>query len=148
MKRFVKITLWLLALSCLLPHVHRAFNSIGERVITPFYFDKSLEISIGWYVKDIGDLLSYSLQMLMVCYILIPVKNHFEEVVEDGKNFNKLLIFVTMWLRLFQTIFVTSLFDLLHYIIAFKHIQIYFLTLNGIYFFVSVYFIRKIIWKR
>lgn len=147
MKRFVKITLWLLAVSCILPHIHRAFNSVAGDIIHPFYFDKEVEISIGWYVKDIGDLLSYSLQMLMICYILIPVKKHFEEVLEDGKSFSKLLIFVTMWLRLFQTIFVTSVFDFLHYMIAFKHIQIYFLTLNGVYFLFSIYIIRKL-WKQ
>lgn len=150
MKKYTIRTVATLIVSWVLPHVHRLWNNMPIEKITPFYFGrgktgKPLEISVQWYVKDIGDLLSFSLLMLTVVMILFPVIKHLKEVKWVGHN--QLLIFVTLWHRLFLIVLVSSVFDLIHYLIAFRQVEWYFLILNGGYVVMSIYFIQKL-WKR
>lgn len=150
MKKYTIRTVVTLSLSWVIPMLYRLWNNSPIEYIHPFLYGTGkdgnpLRISIQWYVKDIGELISYSLVMLTVCMILIPVIKHLQEVKWVGHN--GLLIFVTVWQRLFQIIFWASVFDLIHYIIAFRQIEIYFLILNGFYFLLSFYYLFKL-WRR
>lgn len=150
MKKYTIRTISTLIIGWVLPHIHRLWNNKPIEKITPFLFGKGkdgkpIKISVEWYVKDIGDLLSFSLLMLTVVMILIPVIDHLKKVQWHGHN--QLLIFVTLWYRLFLVILVSSIFDFIHYMVAFRQIEWYFLILNGGYVIMSTYFIQKL-WKQ
>lgn len=144
-KKYTIRTIVTLVISWILPQIHRIYNNFPIKIIHPFPYAKQVEISTQWYVKDLGDLSSFSLLMVMVYMVLIPVRNHLKEAQWVGHN--RLLNFVTLWHRLFLIIIIASIFDIVHYILAFRQLEWYFLILNGGYLVMSLYYIQKL-WKR
>lgn len=139
MKKSVKTTLILFFLSVFVNTIHRAFNS--QELIYPFIYEKEIPISIAWYTKHICELVSFTLIMLCVCYILKPVEKHLMEVKWVGHN--ALLVFVKVWHRIFWVVVIISLLDLVHYIISFRQTEWFFLIQNGIFFLMTAYYLFK-----
>lgn len=139
MKKSVKTTLILFFLSVFINTLHRAFNS--QELIYPFWYEKEIAISVAWHTKHICELLSFTLMMLCVCYVLKPVEHHLQDVKWVGHN--ALLVFVKVWHRIFWVVVVISLLDLLHYIISFRQTEWFFLIQNGIFFIMTGYYLFK-----
>jgi hypothetical protein len=139
MKKNVRTTLVLFFLSVFVNNFNRVFSS--PEIITPFPFDKDVSISVAWYAKHICELLSFSLLMLCVCFILKPVEEHLKTVQWVGHN--SLHTFVKVWHRIFWVVFLVSGLDLVHYILAFRHIEWFFLIQNGLFFLLTIFYLFK-----
>lgn len=129
-------------LSCFLPQFYRLFNTKPARILHPFFLKKDITISKAWYIKDICEALSFSFLMLTICFILKAVERHLEEV--DWRGSNKMLAFTKTWHRIFYVVFITSIFDLAHYLISFKQTEWFFLILNGFFLFLTAYYIYRL----
>lgn len=139
MKKDVKITLILFALSVFMNNLNRAFTS--SEIINPYPLMPDIKISVAWYAKHISELISFSLLMLCVCCILKPVKQHLKSVIWLGHN--TLLTFVSVWHRIFMIVFLVSILDLIHYFIAFRRIEWFFLVQNGLFFLLTIFYLFK-----
>jgi len=124
------LSIALFCIACFAPQVYRTFNS-NPVMIHPFYFMPETAISVAWYLKDIGEMISYSVIMFIVTLVLKPIESHLEDVKWSGHL--GLLSFVKLWHRFFFVIFVISVFDLGHYVLAFKQSEVFFLVLNGFF---------------
>jgi hypothetical protein len=139
MKKSVKITLILFFLSVFFNTAHRAFTS--NEMIHPFIYNKEVAISIAWYSKHICELVSFTLVMSCVCFILKPVERHLQEVKWVGHN--SILVFVKVWHRIFTLVVIISLLDILHYVISFRQTEWFFLIQNAIFFILTGYYLFK-----
>lgn len=137
MKKYVFLSLSLFFLSAFLNNLYRIFNS--DEIIKPFFLKKELEISVAWYAKHVCELLSFSFLMLCICSILKPVRNHLKN--SNWLGHNSIYVFTKLWSRLFCTVVWISLFDLLHYIIAFRQLEWFFLIQNALFFLLTSYYI-------
>lgn len=144
MKNHVIFTLTLFFLSIVLNSVYRAFPS--DEIIHPFFLNKSIPISIAWYAKHLSELFSFSMLMWCFCRILTPIEKHLEDSIWIGKN--GLYVFVKMWHRVLWVVAITSVFDIVHYVISFRQFQLFFLIQNTIFFVVSIHFIFKAYYRR
>lgn len=140
MKKSVKTTLILFFLSVFVNTIHRVWQS-DTTMLYPFFYKKDIAIPISWYSKHICELLSFTLIMLCVCYILKPVEHHLKEVKWVGHN--ALLVFVKVWHRIFWVVVIISLLDLLQYIISFRQTEWFFLIQNAIFFLMTGYYLFK-----
>lgn len=132
-------------IGCILPQIHRAFARPIVR-INPFHYGvdrdgKELIIFLQWYVKDIGEALSFTAMMMTICFILKPIEKHLKEAKWVGHN--SMMIFVKMWYRVFTVVIVISILDLIHYLLSYRHSEWFFLISNGIFLFFTVYYIYK-----
>jgi len=139
MRKSVKTTLILFFLSVFFNTAHRAFSS--NQTIHPFFYNKELAISIAWYAKHICELVSFTLIMCCVCFVLKPVEKHLQEAQWIGHN--SLLVFVKVWHRIFTLIVIISLLDLLHYVASFRQTEWFFLIQNAIFFILTGYYLFK-----
>lgn len=137
MKKYAISSVVLLFLSVLAGQFDRAFNSTDA--VRPFMLIDA-ETSLGWYTDYLCDLISFSLLMYAVIVILKPIKLHF---LEDEKR-NWLYGFVKMWHRVFWVIFITSLLDIVHFVIAARQFDKFFLIQNGLFLIMTGYFIYKL----
>jgi hypothetical protein len=139
MKKNVYTTLLLLFFSIFVNSLNRAFNS-GE-IIYPYSLEPTIPISIAWYAKHVCELISFSLLMLCVCFILRPVEKHLSEVKWVGHN--AIFVFVKVWHRIFWVIFFTSILDTINYLISFKQAEWFFLIQNGLFLIMTSYYLYK-----
>lgn len=139
MKKPVTITLTLLFLSAIVNNLNRGI--ISSEMITPYFFEPAIKISVAWYAKHICELLSFSLIILCVCYVQRTVEQHLSKVSWPGHN--TLYVFVKVWHRIFWTIFIISIVDLFHYLISFRQMEWFFLIQNGIFFTMTSYYLYK-----
>lgn len=137
MKRYALTSIILLFISVLVGQVDRAYNSVSA--IKPFLIS-DYETTIGWYTDYLCDLCSFSFLMAAVIVILKPISVHF--FTEEIHSW--LYGFVKMWHRVFWVIFVTSLLDIVHFIIAARQIEWFFLAQNGIFLLMTGFFIYKL----
>lgn len=140
MKKSVKTTLILFFLSVFVNTIHRAWQS-DTTIIHPFIYEKGIAISVAWYTKHICELLSYTLFVLCVCYILKPVEHHLQDVKWVGHN--ALLVFVKVWHRIFWVVVITSCLDITHYLLSFRQTEWFFLIQNLIFFLMTGYYFFK-----
>jgi len=129
MKKYAISTFTLLFISFLLPNVYRIYNNGPIKMIKPFLLS-SEEISIAWYLKDCGELLSFTSLVLVVCLLLNLIEKKVEEPYE-------VVFFINLWQVVFWVIFYSSILDFTHYIIAFKQIQWFFLIQSGLFLLIS-----------
>lgn len=135
-RKYIISSISLLMLSVASNNIDRAFNSpVATR---PYPLRPVIETSVGWYWDYLGDLCSFSFLMLAVVLILHPVYYHFKEIQHAP-----LYVFTKMWHRVFWVIFVTSVLDVLHYVLAARQIEQYFLIQNGVFLIMTGYFIYK-----
>lgn len=141
MKKQTIISVSLFLLAALLPNVHRMLNNEHIYKFHPFPFS-NMEISLQWYVKDLGDLFSYSLVMLLVLFLLRVVEKHLEG--EQWKGHDKILSFIKVWERVFNITFIISIFDIAHYLLSFKQTEWLYLVMNGIFWIMTCYYLFKL----
>ncbi len=132
--------------SLLIPQIHRICSNHSIILLHPFPFgfdSKGLPISISlqWYLKEIGEILGTTGLFLCVCVVLKPVENHLKEVKWIGHN--GLLIFVTMWRRIFYIVTAGYVFDLIHYLTSYRHSESFFLITNAVFLFWTGWYIYK-----
>jgi hypothetical protein len=128
----------LLLLSVFTGQVDRMFNS--PRAINPFpYYNQPT--SLGWYTDYLGDLCSFSILMYCVISILSPLAMYFKW--KNDFTHHSLFIFSMLWIRLFQVVFITSLLDIVHFVLAARQWELFFLIQNGIYLLMTGYLIYK-----
>lgn len=138
-RKYVISSISLLMLSVAANNVDRFFYSI--KAVKPYPLRKSIETSVGWYWDYLGDLSSFAFLMLAVVLILQPVYYHFKAL--STNTYQHLYVFTKMWHRVFWVIFVTSILDIIHYVLAARQIEQFFLIENGIFLFMTGYFIYK-----
>lgn len=139
MKKSVRTTLVLFFLSIFINNLNRAFSS--AEMINPYPLKTDIAISVAWYAKHICELLSFSLLMLCICFILKPVEEHLKTVQWVGHN--SLHTFVKVWHRIFWVVFLVSGLDFIHYILAFRNIEWFFLVQNGFFFLLTTFYLFK-----
>lgn len=141
MKKYWIISLSLLFLSVITGNLDRFTRLNDGGYIKPFPLMQDEQIHLWWYSKHIAELASFSLLMLMVCYIMKGIEQYFME--KPGESYTGIFIFVKTWHRLFWVIAITSLLDLIHYLLAFKRLEEFFLIQNGLYLMITAFFIYK-----
>lgn len=129
MKKYAISTFTLLFISFLSPNVYRIYNNSSIKMVRPFLLSKE-EISIAWYLKDCGELLSFTCLVLVVCLLLNLIEKKVEEPYE-------VIFFINLWQVVFWVIFYSSILDLAHYVMAFKQIQWFFLIQSGLFLLIS-----------
>lgn len=126
-------------LSVFTNNIDRLFTS--PKPTNPYFFRHDIVTSIGWYWDYLGDLISFSLLMYCVVLVLKPVYIHFRDTPVQAHT--GLFIFTKLWHRIFLVIFVTSILDIIHYVLAARQIQQFFLIQNAVYLIMTGYFIFK-----
>lgn len=140
-RKHIKQSLLLFAMACLLPNLHRGFAIFGQNRLTLFPYAQQEAISVQWYVKMLGGMLSFSCTMFLITTILGPVQRHLQGAKWIGHN--SLLAFVVMWRRIFIVVAATSLVDAIHFILAFQRFEWLFLLQNGLFFLLTFIMIYK-----
>jgi hypothetical protein len=145
-KKYVISSISLLMLSVFTNNVDRVFRSNEAVAPFPLYqptvLDKVRGItSVGWYWDYLGDLFSFAFLMLAIVLILQPIYYHFKLL--SGNTYSHLYVFTKMWHRVFWVIFVTSVLDIIHYVLAARQFEKFFLIQNGIFLIMTAYFIYK-----
>lgn len=115
-------------------------------MLNPFYGQPNEKISLAWYMKDIGELISFSLIILVVCIILNFVKSYL--IKEKVSEYYRMRIFLKLWQEIFWIIFVSSILDFGHYMLAFKHAEWFFLSQTLAFFGMSCFYIFKSFYRR
>lgn len=128
----------LLFLSVLTGQLDRMFNS--TKAINPFpYYGHPT--TLGWYTDYLGDLCSFSILMYCVVSILDPLSKYFKS--KEDTAHRSLFIFSMLWITLFKVIFITSLLDVLHFVLAARQWDLFFLVQNGVYLLMTGFLIYK-----
>lgn len=140
MKKYAISTFTLLFFSFLLPNVYRMYNNGEIKTIHPFFLSNE-KISLAWYLKDCGDLISFSMIVLVVCLLLNLIEKYLKSDHWTGNL--EITNFVNLWQLVFWIIFFSSVLDFVHYLIAFKQIQWFFLIQSGLFLIVSCHYICK-----
>ena len=108
--------------------------------------EKEIPISVAWYAKHLSELFSYSVLMFCFCFILQAVEYQLEKI--GGIWLAALYVFVKMWHRLLWVVAVTSVLDIVHYVISFRQFQLFFLIQSFLFLIATIYFIFKAYYKR
>jgi len=147
MKSTIIKTVILFGISSILPNVHRFLNNTDKMImIKPFHNQPKEQISLAWYLKDTGELISFTLIIWVVCIILGAVENYLKK--ERAIEYGRMMVFVKLWQEIFFIIFISSILDFAHYLIAFKRAEWFFLTQTFVFFLMSCYYIFKSFYKR
>jgi len=146
MRRFVKITILLFTLCTVSAFAHRLFNNSPIKIIHPFFLKRDMPISKHWYYLFLGDMISYSCLWLWICSTIRPLKNHLKELAWIGHN--PYLVFSTLWYNIFLICFVSSLLDIIHYLLAFKTFEWWFVVQTSAFTLTSVVLICKSYFKK
>ena len=139
MKKYILSSIALLMLSVFANNVDRIFYS--PAAVHPYPLKPAIVTSVGWYWDYLGDLISFSFLMLAVVLILQPVYYHFRHLSKN--SYQHLFVFTKMWHRVFWVIFVTSILDILHYVLAARQFEYFFLVQNAVFLLMTGYFIYK-----
>lgn len=147
MKSTIIKTIILFGISSILPNVHRFLNNSDKMImIKPFYNQPKEEISLAWYLKDTGDLISFTLIVWVVCIILNSVERYLKR--ENVSEYNRMSVFIKLWQEIFWVIFFSSILDFGHYLISFKRAEWFFLIQTFLFFSMSCYYIFKSFYKK
>jgi len=138
MKKPIAKTLLLFFLSVIINNAHRAWRS--AEMIQPFLIN-DLQISVAWYAKLLCDMISFTLIMMCICFVLQPVESHMKN--SEWKGHNAIYIFVKVWHRVFWVVVVISVLDIAHYLLSFRQTEWFFLVQNGIFFIMTSYYLYK-----
>jgi hypothetical protein len=139
MKKYAILTISFLFASIFVNNSYRIFQSTG--IIYPFPYRSEINISLAWYTKILADHVSFTLLMTCIIYVLKPIILYIEKSEWIGKN--PMLIFVRLWHRIFCIVFIVSIADIFHYLLAFKQSQIFFLVQNAIFIILTSYYLFK-----
>lgn len=99
--------------------------------IYPFIFRPQTDISWQWYIKDIGEILNSAFLSLIGFFTLQPAISYMRSVKWTGRN--GLLLFLITWKYVFLWIAIIQACDLIHYLVSFKQIKIFFLITNAVF---------------
>lgn len=145
MKKSVRITLILFALAVFSSYAHRIFNNSHSVMFNPFYFAKKVEISKHWYYLFLGERISYCIVWVWVVYTIIPLRKHLEDIKWSG--INPYLVFAKFWHRISRLVFLCSIIDLIHYVVAFNTVEYWFLIQTFLFIGASVFYLFKSYYK-
>lgn len=129
-KKDAIFTVTMFCLSFMLPHLHRAFAGHGTQRLQLFPLNDEA-VSVQWYVKFIGEQVSYIMLLLLCCRVMIVAARHIANSPWNGRNIT--LDFVHMWVYVTGIVVVFSAIDLVHYLLAFRRIEWLFLAQNGLF---------------
>ena len=134
-------------ISSILPNVHRFLNNEHKMImLKPFYIQVDKGISLAWYLKDIGELISFTLLSWVVCIILKAIEKYLRK--ERVMEYERMIVFIKLWREIFYVIFISSVLDFGHYMVAFKRAEWFFLIQTFIFFLMSCYYIFKSFYRR
>jgi len=142
MRRATILSVVLFLLAALLPNIHRVLNNVKMEKLHPFPLDRSVGISAQWYIYDIGQAASYMLIMWLVVVILRAVENYIEN--KESPVPRGFLSFVKVWERVFTVTLIISIFDIIHYLISFRHTEWLYLVMNGVFWIMSCHYLFKL----
>lgn len=128
----------LLLISVVAGQMDRWYNS--PKAISPFPFYNH-PTSLGWYTNYLGSLCSFSIFALCLIVVQQTLRNYFYSI-KDTAHYN-LFNFSNLWLRLFKVVFLTSLLDIIHFLLAARQWQIFFLIQSGGYLIATAVLIYK-----
>lgn len=100
---------------------------------------------MAWYADMLGDLVSFTLIMWCVVIILAAVCDHFDDFTKPG--YYGLYMFSWMWHRVFWVIAITSMLDIVHYLLAARQWHLFFVLQNGLFLLITAVFIIKALRK-
>lgn len=133
------LSITLLFMSVFANNIDRVFRS--DAGINPFPLRPDIRTSVGWYWDYLGDIVSFTFLMGTVVVILEVVYAHFADFRKKG--YYALYTFTWMWHRVFWVILLTSVLDLIHYLLAARQIEWFFLGINGVFLVLTAIFIYK-----
>lgn len=136
------LSIVLLMLSVFTNNADLVFYEDGT--INPFPFHPG-PTSKAWYWDMLFDLVSFSLIMCCIVVVLDVVSIHFTDFKKHG--YYELYVFTWMWHRVFWVIAITSALDIIHFMLAARQWEWYFLVQNALFLIISCYFIFKAFWK-
>jgi hypothetical protein len=133
MKKSAFLSVSLLMLSVFAGQMDRVFVN-SQKAISFLLYDGAT--SLSWYADYLGDLLSFSLFMLCIITVMKPIYVHFERLQDTVHH--RLYVFTRLWYRLFNVIFIISVIDVFHFILAARQSEIIFLSQNILFLLLTI----------